>query len=161
MISSLFQQGFSHSKKSVKQFFQYEVSEWGVVCLKMILEYWGKTASIEELRSTCGVSRNGCRALDIVNAAKLYDMDAIGLNVEINEISNVDCPCIIHWNFNHFVVLTELNDKQANINDPAIGHIKVPIQTFKESFTGVMIKISPSENFKEQHKKAKVGSSFF
>ena len=57
-------------------------------------------------------------------------------------------PCIIHWNFNHFVVLDGFKGNTAYINDPARGEVRVPMEEFDRSFTGVCLQFSPGPDFK-------------
>ena len=56
-------------------------------------------------------------------------------------------PCIIHWNFNHFVVLDGFQGNYAWINDPARGEVKVTMEEFGRSFTGICLQIKPGPDF--------------
>ena len=133
---------------------QMEATECGAVCLAMILAYYGKWMSLEQVRNDCGVSRDGSSAKNILFAARNYGMLAKGYRFEIEELkTSGQFPCIIHWNFNHFVVLDGFRGNKAIINDPARGKYAVSMEMFDESFTGVCLMVEPGENFKKEGKK--------
>ena len=117
---------------------QLEAVECGAACLTMLLAYYGKWLPIERVRKDCGVSRDGLRATNIVKAARGYGMKAGGFRYDSVESLKDDCefPCIIHWNFNHFVVLCGFKGGKAIINDPGRGRVRVAMDEFDRSFTG-------------------------
>ena len=127
---------------------QLEALECGAACLAMVMAYYRKWVPLEQARVDCGVSRDGSKAKNILLAARSYGFVANGYRAELEAIKEkVAYPCIIHWNFNHFVVLDGFRDNTAVINDPARGVVRVPMQEFDESFTGVVIQIQPGEQF--------------
>ena len=127
---------------------QLEVLECGAASLTMIMAYYGKWVPLEQVRADCGVSRDGSKAKNILKAARGYGFKAKGYRCEVSAIKNkVSYPCIIHWNFNHFVVLDGFKGDTAYINDPARGEVKVPMEEFDRSFTGICIQIEPGEDF--------------
>ncbi|HBU11430.1 MAG TPA: NHLP family bacteriocin export ABC transporter peptidase/permease/ATPase subunit [Clostridiales bacterium] len=133
--------------KKVPVVLQLEMVECGAASLAMVMAYYKKWVPLERLRVDCGVSRDGSSAKAILKVARMYGFDAQGFKVEPDKLHALPMPCIIHWNMNHFVVLTKLTNKLAYINDPARGEVKVPIEQFGQSFTGVTIAITPGENF--------------
>src|SRR5215813_9456714 len=100
---------------------QMEAAECGAAALGMILAYYGAWIPLEQLRIACGVSRDGSKASNIIRAARRYGLTAKGYSVEPAALTEIPTPCIIHWNFNHFVVLERIDRKRAYINDPASG----------------------------------------
>ncbi len=127
---------------------QMEALECGAASLAMILAYYGKWVPLEKVRADCGVSRDGSSAKNIVLAARNYGLEAAGYRAEPETlIKEGSFPCIIHWEFNHFVVLTGFTGRHAVINDPARGHIKIPMDEFDRCFTGVVLMFSPTEAF--------------
>ena len=126
---------------------QMEALECGAASLCMILAYYGLWVPLEKMREGCGVSRDGSNAKNILLAARNYGMNADGYKFEIEAISKMDFPCIIHWNLRHYVVLCGFRHGHAVINDPAKGHITVSMQVFDRSFTGVALLFSPTEKF--------------
>ena len=135
---------------------QLEFLECGAACLAMILAYYQKWIPLEKVRTDCGVSRDGSNAKNIILAARAYGLEANGYKFEPEGLKrNGVFPCIIHWNFNHFVVLNGFRGNKAYINDPAKGTYAVSMETFDESFTGICLMFEPGENFKpEGHPKS-------
>ena len=127
---------------------QLEALECGAVCLAMVLAYYEKWIPIEKVRADCGVSRDGSNAGNIANAARYYGLEPMPYSYELEDIKNyATFPCIIHWKFNHFVVLKGFKHNHAYINDPARGSRVVDMKTFDESFTGVCIEFVPKKDF--------------
>jgi len=133
-------------------FLQMEVTECGAASLGMILGYYGRHERLEDLRKACGVSRDGSKASSIIKAAKEYGLNYKAERCGIKELESLDRPVIIFWNFNHFLVLEGSNDKFFFLNDPALGRRKVGRDEFDESYTGVVLSFSISENFEKQGK---------
>ncbi|MCQ2530037.1 MAG: NHLP family bacteriocin export ABC transporter peptidase/permease/ATPase subunit [Lachnospiraceae bacterium] len=127
---------------------QLEALECGAACLCMILAYYNKWIPLEQVREDCGVSRDGSNARNMLKAARYYGLEAKGYRCEPETLKeNGGFPCIIHWNFNHFVVLDGFKGGKAYLNDPAKGAYSVSMETFDESFTGVCLRFEPTESF--------------
>lgn len=127
---------------------QMEALECGAASLTMVLAYYGKWIPLEKVRQDCGVSRDGSNARNLLMAARSYGLKAQGYRFEPEDLkTGGEFPCIIHWNFNHFVVLCGFRGNCAVINDPARGTVKVPMDVFDEAFTGVCLMFAPDEGF--------------
>ncbi|MBQ2739847.1 MAG: NHLP family bacteriocin export ABC transporter peptidase/permease/ATPase subunit [Oscillibacter sp.] len=127
---------------------QMEALECGAASLTMILAYYEKWIPLEQVRSDCGVSRDGSNAKNVLRAARSYGLTAKGYRFEPEDLKkNGKFPCIIHWNFNHFVVLNGFKGDKAVLNDPAKGNYSVPMEVFDRSFTGICLMFEPSETF--------------
>ena len=127
---------------------QLEALECGAAALTMILAYYEKWIPLEQVRSDCGVSRDGSNAKNILRAARSYGLVAQGYRYETETLrKNGKFPCIVHWNFNHFVVLNGFKGNKAILNDPARGTYSVSVESFDKSFTGICLMFEPSENF--------------
>ena len=101
---------------------QMEALECGAACLAMICAYYEKWIPLEQIRIDCGVSRDGSNARNMLVAARSYGLVAKGYRYDIDGLKkNGKFPCIIHWNFNHFVVLNGFKNNKVEINDPAKG----------------------------------------
>lgn len=136
---------------------QLEALECGAASLTMILAYFGKWIPLEQVRADCGVSRDGSNAKNILKAARSYGLTAKGYRYETEELrTEGKFPCIIHWNFNHFVVLDGFKGGKAYLNDPAKGSYSVPMETFDNSFTGICMMFEPNESFEPGGKQKSV-----
>ncbi len=135
---------------------QMEALECGAACLAMILAYHGKWVALEQVRRDCGVSRDGSRAVNVLKAARSYGLSADGYSLDNETVRTIDFPCIIHWNFNHFVVLKGFKGKHAYLNDPARGSVKVTAEEFDRSFTGIVLRFGEGADFQPGGKPASV-----
>lgn len=127
---------------------QMEALECGAASLAMILAYYGKWIPLEQVRADCGVSRDGSNAKNVLKAARSYGLVAKGYRYEPEDLKeNGKFPCIIHWNFNHFVVLDGFKGNKAYLNDPAKGSYSVQMEAFDKAFTGICLMFEPSESF--------------
>src|SRR5262249_28762682 len=115
----------------------------------IVLAHYGAWIPLEELRIACGVSRDGSKASNVVRAAQRYGLNAKGYSVEPVALYKMPLPAILHWNFNHFVVLEALDRKHAFINAPATGRRRVDLAEVDRAFTGVVLAFEPSETFKK------------
>lgn len=127
---------------------QMEALECGAACLAMVMAYYEKWVPLEQVRVDCGVSRDGSNAKNVLVAARSYGFVANGYRFEPNDFKKKgQFPCIIHWNFNHFVVLNGFKKDKAILNDPARGTYAVSMEEFDKAFTGICLMIEPGENF--------------
>lgn len=136
---------------------QMEALECGAASLAMVLGYYNKWIPLEQVRVDCGVSRDGSNAKNILKAARNYGLNAKGYRVEPEFLKEKGTfPCIIHWNFNHFVVCDGFKGNRVYLNDPARGTYSVSMEAFDEAFTGICIMFEPSEDFNPSGKKKSV-----
>lgn len=127
---------------------QMEALECGAACLAMVLAYYGKWLPLEQVRADCGVSRDGSNALNVLKAARHYGLTANGYKFEPAALRREGSfPCILHWNFNHFVVCNGFRGDCAIINDPAKGETAIPMEILDKSFTGICMMFEPGEAF--------------
>ena len=127
---------------------QMEALECGAASLAMILAYYQKWVPLEQTRQDCGVSRDGSSMKNIYLAAQHYGLEVHGYKVELEHVrTTLTFPCIIHWNFNHFVVLNGFKGNKAVLNDPARGTVAVSMEEFDNAFTGVCLTFAPGPDF--------------
>ncbi len=127
---------------------QMETLECGAASLTMIMHYYRKFIPLEQARVDCGVSQDGSSAKNILLAARSYGMKANAWRLEPQDLlEEGPFPCILHWGFNHFVVLCGFKGKRAVLNDPARGRVTVEWEEFDREFTGVCITFEPDEGF--------------
>lgn len=140
--------------------FQMEATECGAASLSMIFSYFGKFLPLEQMRIEVGVSRDGCNAGNMMRAAKKFGLECRGFRKEPDALRELEMPCIIHWNFNHFVVLEGFKSKgygskkrdYVYLNDPAVGRRKLTAEEFDEGFTGIVLTFKLTDTFKAEKK---------
>ena len=143
--------------RKVPQVMQMEALECGAACLTMVSAYYGKWLPLEQVRRDCGVSRDGQNALNIVKAARSYGFVASGRRYEPESLfERATFPCIVHWDFNHFIVVCGRKGDRVLVNDPARGRMWIPYEEFDQAFTGVALLIAPGEGFEPSGQPASV-----
>ena len=132
----------------VPQIMQMESVECGAACLAMILAYYGKWIPLERVRTDCGVSRDGSKITNILKAARSYGLEAKGMSINLDALRSRGLfPCIVFWNFNHFVVVDGFRGNKVWINDPSRGHIKIRRDEFDECYSGIALVFNVTDNF--------------
>lgn len=127
---------------------QMEALECGAASLAMILAYYGKWIPLEQVRKDCGVSRDGSSARNMYRAAVGYGLKTTAFRSEPEALrANGTFPCIVHWNFNHFVVCDGFRGDKVYLNDPARGEVTLSFEEFDKSFTGIVLAFEPGEAF--------------
>lgn len=128
---------------------QMEATECGAVALAIVMRYYKKYIPIEQIRQECGVSRDGSKAINMIQVARKYGFEAGGFEIShLKELYQLTFPTIIFWEFNHFIVLEGILDGKFYINDPASGRRQLSAREFSHSFTGLILEISPGKSFK-------------
>ncbi len=130
-----------------------EAVECGAAALAMVLAHHGAWIPLEQLRIACGVSRDGSKASNLVRAARSFGLDAKGFRKEPATLRELPMPCIIHWNFNHFVVLEGIDGSDVYINDPAVGRRRTDMVELDLAFTGVALAMEPTAAFRKSGSK--------
>lgn len=151
--------------KKTPTVFQMEATECGAASLAMIFAYFGKFMPLEQMRIEVGVSRDGCNAGNMMRAAKKFGLECKGFRKEPDALRKLKMPCIIHWNFNHFVVLEGFKKRGFGkktkvfvyLNDPAVGRRKLTLEEFDEGFTGVVLTFKLTNAFEKAKKRITAG----
>ena len=127
---------------------QMEALECGAASLAMIMAYYDKWVPLEQVREDCGVSRDGSNAKNVLKAARNYGFTAKGYRYNTDQlIENGRFPMIVHWEFNHFIVLNGFKGGHAFVNDPARGSVKMTLEEFDLGYTGICLMFEPAEGF--------------
>lgn len=134
-------------RPAVPVLLQGEAAECANACIAMIASYYGHALTIHQLRQRFPISLKGVTLLQVTHMCEQLGLQYRAITLEIDELSKLRTPCILHWRFNHFVVLCSTNGSSAIIHDPSTGQRKISHTELNEAFTGVALEIWPAENF--------------
>jgi HlyB family type I secretion system ABC transporter len=126
---------------------QMSALECGAACLSMILTYHGRKTRVSECRGELDVGRDGLTALTIAKAARLHGLRVRAYSLNLRDLKFVQLPAIVHWNFNHFVVLEKWTSGKVVVIDPAVGRLTLNAEEFDAGFTGVVLMFEPGVHF--------------
>lgn len=129
---------------------QVHSTECGAACLGIALAHHGCWVGMDELRSRCGVNRDGCTARDLQLAAEHYGLRATGWRREPHQLRRLRLPAILFWEFDHFVVLEGIRGGKYLLNDPANGYRTVSHEHFNARFTGIVLELEPGPGFSKR-----------
>jgi len=143
-----------NGNKKLSMILQSEAAECGLACLAMIANYHGHNIDLIYLRHKHSISLKGATLGAISNIAETLDMTPRALRLELNELSQLQVPCILHWDLNHFVVLNKVNQHSITVNDPATGVRKYNYKDVSKKFTGVALELIPNKTLNKINKKS-------
>jgi ATP-binding cassette, subfamily B, bacterial CvaB/MchF/RaxB len=126
---------------------QSEVAECGMACLAMILNFYGHRIDLDTLRRRYAISLKGSTLHDLTEIAGSVGFATRALRLELTDLAKLRTPCILHWSFNHFVVLARVHGKSITIHDPARGHRRISLEETSREFTGVALEAMPTTTF--------------
>jgi ATP-binding cassette, subfamily B, bacterial CvaB/MchF/RaxB len=140
--------------------YQDEAAECGLTCLAMIASHHGHQIDLISLRTRFGVSIKGMTLTTLLRTAEALELDARPLRCEVDHLGDVALPVILHWSFNHFVVLTAVKRARGSsrfvINDPAQGQRTITEAELSKEFTGVIVEVVPTMQFRPRRERAKL-----
>ena len=137
---------FSHS---VPVILQTEASECGLACIAMIANYYGYKTDLISLRQRYSISAHGATLKQIMNTAGQLKLASRPLKLEMEYLSKLQKPCILHWELNHFVVLKKVTATKIVILDPAVGQRSFTLEEASNLFTGVALELTPTSEFEK------------
>lgn len=135
---------------------QTEAAECGLACLAMIASFHGLQCDLPSLRQRFSLSLKGATMVDLVRMAGQLQLNARALRAEMEHLDQLELPCVLHWDLNHFVVLKEVRRNHAVIHDPARGVRHVPIDEVSRRFTGVVLELTPQADFRPREERQAV-----
>ncbi len=146
--------GFGASRVPVV--LQTEGAECALACLAMVAAAHGHESDLPTLRRRFSLSLKGVNLLDLVRMAESLQLHARALRAEIDDLAQLQLPCILHWDMNHFVVLVGVRRGIATIHDPAHGLRRLKLEQVSRHFTGVALELTPAADFEPRVEKQHV-----
>lgn len=135
---------------------QQEAAECGLACIAMIAGYHGLAVDLAALRRQFPISLKGATLAAVIDIAARLDLTSRALRVELEALPQLRCPCILHWRFEHFVVLEHASARGFTIHDPARGRRRVPLGELSDAFTGVALELWPGTTFRRRDTRRRV-----
>lgn len=129
---------------------QSEAAECGLACLAMVADAHGRSVGLPEMRRRFALSLKGTKLNHLITIAQQLGFQTRPLRLEMEDLGKLTLPCILHWDLNHFVVLTKVGKSRVTILDPAVGERKLILDEVSKHFTGVALELTPSAEFKLQ-----------
>jgi ATP-binding cassette, subfamily B, bacterial CvaB/MchF/RaxB len=139
--------------KKLPLMLQTEAAECGLACIGMIAAYHGFGTDLGSLRQRFPISQKGSTLVFLIQVANRLELTTRPLKLDLQHLSQLRLPCVLHWNFNHFVVLKEVGSKSIVIHDPAFGIRTISMEDVSTAFTGVALEAWPNPEFKQQKAK--------
>lgn len=147
MCSAIGRRMLTRRSKQIPVVRQLTPTDCGAAALAMVLRYHGKSVTLAEVRQSLGVGRNGSTAASLLDGGRLYGLRGRGVQADITDLYTLPPGTILHWEFNHFVVLQHVTPRGIRIVDPAIGWRNVPLDLCQRAFTGVALLFEPGDSF--------------
>lgn len=145
-----------HIKQSVPMIYQTESSECGLACLAMVCGYYGKNIDLFTLRQQFNLNARGSTLAGLNAIAAQLGMLTRGLSLETESLADLKLPCMLHWDFNHFVILTRVKRDRFVLHDPARGPRTVSLAEMSQHFTGIALEIAPGSDFQKESVKSRI-----
>jgi ATP-binding cassette subfamily B protein RaxB len=139
---------FSGRHRSLPMLLQTEGAECGLACLAMVAAAHGLDSDLPTLRRRFSVSMKGATMADLVRIAAQLRLNPRPLRAEMEHLPQLELPCILHWDLNHFVVLKRIVGGRALIHDPARGVRRMPMAEVSRHFTGIALELTPEADFR-------------
>ncbi|MET0045470.1 MAG: peptidase domain-containing ABC transporter, partial [Candidatus Thiodiazotropha sp. 6PLUC3] len=143
-------------RNKVPVLLQTEAAECGLACLAMCAAQYGYETDLRALRNRFSLSLKGLNLKTLIDIASDIGLAARALRLEIDELTQLNMPCILHWELRHFVVLTKMERGKAIIHDPSIGKRRLTLEELGRSFTGVALELTPGTDFTPKKEKTRV-----
>jgi len=134
----------------MKPLLQGDMNECGLTCLRMIAAHFGKHIDALEARVLTNYAGQALSMSELAESATRFGLDSRGIRADLEELRQLRLPCVLHWGFNHFVVLIRVGSKQFTILDPAQGRREVSRQAMSDGFTGLAMEVWPNAVFRRR-----------
>jgi ATP-binding cassette subfamily B protein RaxB len=143
-------------RRRVPLLFQTEAAECGIACLAMIASFHGHGVDVATLRRRFSVSMHGTTLAALIDFAHRLELETRAVRLDVSDLRRLRLPCVLHWQFVHFVVLTHVGRRGITIHDPSGGRRSVGLAEVTQAFTGVALELWPTPRFEPQRAKPPV-----
>jgi len=137
--------------------YQSEIAECGLASMAMVASYHGHQLDMPAMRKRFSANLKGMNLQQLIELGDSLSLASRALQCPIDEVHKLAAPCILHWDMNHFVVLTKVSGKGKNakysINDPAIGRRTLTAEEFSKHYTGICLELTPTSKFEVKQEK--------
>lgn len=133
-----------------------ELAECGLACLAMIGRYYGHDIDLIGLRTRFSISLSGAHLRSLMTVANYLGLSPRPIRLELDDLTKIRKPAVLHWDFNHFVVLKSFDGRQAIVHDPALGRRVLARSEVSDHFTGVALELTPTANFNRLSQRSKL-----
>ncbi len=137
---------------------QSEAPECGVACMAMIASYHGLRTDLSAMRLRLAPSMKGVTLKHIATIAETMGMSARGVKAPLEALGQVKLPAILHWDMNHFVVLTRVSGDRLTLHDPAYGKRVMRLSEASDHYTGIAMELAPSTGFRPRDEREKISA---
>ncbi|MBU2864180.1 hypothetical protein KO489_10025 [Reinekea forsetii] len=145
----------------MKLILQTEISECSLACVGMIAGHYGYVSDLSNLRNQFKISLQGTNLKQLMDIAAKLEQAGRALQLDLADLSQLQLPCILHWDMNHFVVLKAVGKSKVTILDPAIGEVVYSHAEFSQHFTGIALELTPTAKFEKKEVRQKLTLSHF
>ena len=149
---------FSAFKKHVPMILQSEAPECGIACVAMVASHFGHETDLIAMRTRLSPSLKGITLKQVSQVAETMGLASRGVKADLPALGKLQLPAILHWDMNHFVVLTDVDAKTITVHDPGRGIRKLKFADAGKHYTGVAMEFTPTPSFKKQDERNKVGA---
>lgn len=147
------------SAKRVPLILQAEVAECGLASMAMVASYYGHKLDMAAMRKRFSANLKGMNLQQLIDVGASLGLASRAVKCPLDDVAKLSLPCILHWDMNHFVVLTKISNNSATINDPALGKRSLSLSEFAEHFTGIALELHPTNKFVKQREQQSMGLS--
>jgi len=137
---------------------QSEAPECGIACLAMVASYHGHRTDLSAMRLRLSPSLKGITLKHVAQIAETMGMSARGVQVPLESLGKLRLPAVLHWDMNHFVVLTRVKGRRITVHDPARGKRVLTLDEASRHFTGVAMEFTPTGAFEKKDEREKIHS---
>ena len=141
--------------------YQSEAAECGLACVAMVANHHGHQLDLNTLRNRYSVSLKGANLQQLMLLANQLNMAGRALKLELDDLTKLQTPCILHWEMNHFVVLKKVHRNGITILDPALGERRLTLAEVDKAFTGVALELTPTSEFKKVDERVRLRLTAF